>query len=51
LSGDLVDAVEFEVKQFADAQPACPLHQQGVGGETIRRFRQCGGEFAVGVHG
>ena len=35
LAGDLVHAVEFEVEQFADAQPAGALQQQRAGGQLV----------------
>ncbi|OHV47346.1 hypothetical protein BCD48_18430 [Pseudofrankia sp. BMG5.36] len=35
LGGDLVDAVELEVEQFADAQAAGTLEQQRVGREPV----------------
>ncbi len=39
LPGDLMDAVEFEVEQLADPQPACALHQECIGGESVGRLR------------
>ena len=33
--GDLVNAVEFEVEQFTDAQPDRSGEEQGVGGEAV----------------
>jgi len=30
-----MDAVEFEVEQFSDPQPACPLHQQSISGQPV----------------
>ena len=50
-AGDLVHAVEFEVEQFADPQPAGPLEQQRAGRQLIGRLAQRGVEPPVGVHG
>ena len=50
-AGDLVHAVELEVEQLADPQPAGPLEQQRAGRQLIGRLAQRGGEPPVGVHG
>ncbi len=36
LAGDLVHAVQFQVDQFADAQPGGALQQQRIGGQPVR---------------
>jgi len=46
-----VDAVEFQVEQLTDAQPAGALQQQCVGGQPVGRFGQLLGQAAVGVDG
>jgi len=44
-----VDAVELEIQELADAQPAGAREQQGVGGQAARRVRQRLAEASVGV--
>ena len=44
-------AVELEVEQLADAQPAGPGQQQGVGGEPELGASECLAETPVGVDG
>jgi len=39
-AGDLVDAVEFEVAQLADAQPGGSGEQQRAGEQPVRRCLQ-----------
>jgi hypothetical protein len=41
LAGHFMDAVQFQVGQLADAQPAGPLQQQRVGGQPVRGGLQC----------
>ena len=49
LARDLVDAVELEVEQFSDAQPAGPLQQQGVSDDAVGPGLQHLGQAPVGV--
>ena len=51
VSADLVHAVELEVEQFTDAQPAGAGQQQGVGGEAVVGSGERVGEPAVSVDG
>jgi len=46
-----MDAVEFQVEQFTDAQRAGALQQQRIGGKPIGRVGQFLGQAAVGVDG
>ena len=50
-AGDLVDAVEFEVAQFADADPGGAGKQERAGEQPVRGGFQCLADEPVGVGG